>query len=235
MKFISLVRVRHLLVGLAGFSCCWLAEARAETHVSVGVSVGVPLPHGYAEVSAGRDRYYYHRGTFYRPGNYGYQVIRAPRGCVVRELPPRYSRVYFGSSLFYRYDNVYYQSCTDGYVVVDPPSTTVVHVPAPATVVPSAPAPAKTDDYQSAWVGDVEYQFKDGQFFKRTSEGLVWAPAPLGAVTKLLPGDARSVWYEDIEYFDCDDVYFRKTPDGYKVIEAPWKKAEATPAPTPAK
>ena len=228
MTTISSINLRVLVFGLTWFGSLWLADAKAESHVSVGVNVGVPLPHGYAEVSVGRDRYYYHRGTFYRPGRHGYEVVRAPRGCVIRELPPRYTRVYFGSSLYYRYDNVYYQSCPDGYVVVDPPSTVVVQVPAAATAKPSVSA--KEDDYQSAWVGDVEYLFKDGQFFKRTSEGLVWAEAPLGAVTKTLPGDSRSVWYEDIEYFECDDVYFRKTPDGFKVIEAPWKKAEAAHA-----
>lgn len=231
MKLISSVVARSLMLGLGliGF-----AEARADSRVSVGVSVGVPLPHGYVEVSSGRDRYYYHRGTFYRPGPHGYYVTNAPRGCVVRDLPSRYSRVYFGSSLYYRYNNVYYQSCPEGYVVVDPPSTTVVRVAAPAAAAVSVPA--KDNDYQSAWVGDVEYQFKDGQFFKRTSEGLVWAEAPLGAITKTLPADSRSVWYEDIEYFECEDIYFRKTPDGYKVIEAPWKKGEApAPAPAPAK
>ena len=228
MNLISSVTSRILFIGVAGFSCLSFSEARAATHVSVGI--GIPLPHGYAEVSVGRDQYYYHRGTFYRPGRHGYEVVRAPRGCIVRELPPRYSRVYFGSTLYYRYDNVYYQSCPDGYVVVDPPSTRVVQVAAP-TAAPASPAAAKEDDYQSAWVGDVEYLFKDGQFFKRTSEGLVWAEAPLGAVTKTLPGDARSVWYEEIEYFECDDVYFRKTPDGFKVIEAPWKKVEPTAAP----
>jgi hypothetical protein len=226
MKLIPSVAIRALLFGLGAFS---LTEARADSHVNVDLNVGIPLPHGYAEVSVGRDRYYYHRGTFYRPGRHGYEVVRAPRGCVVRELPPLYSRVYIGGSLFYRYNNVYYQSCPDGYVV-DPPSSVVVHVPAPAATVTPAAAPSKENDYQSVWVGDVEYQFKDGQFFKRTAEGLVWASAPLGAITKTLPADTRSVWYEDIEYFECEDVYFRKTPDGYKVIEAPWKKAEPAPA-----
>ena len=234
MNFTSTPSLKVLLLAVTGLSPFLLSASNASTHVNVGVNVGIPLPHGYAEVSVGRDHYYYHRGTFYRPGHHGYQVVRAPRGCIVRELPPRYSRVYFGTSLYYRYDNVYYQSCPDGYIVVDPPSTTVVRVAAPAPAVAVAsPGPAKGDDYQSAWVGDVEYLFKDGQFFKRTSEGMVWAEAPVGAVTKSLPGDARSVWYEEIEYFECDDVYFRKTPDGYKVIEAPWKKAE--PAPAPAK
>lgn len=228
MKITTFGFSRILWLGLAGIGL-GLTEAQASSHVSVGVSVGVPLPHGYAEVSAGRDRYYYHRGTFYRPGRHGYYVTNAPRGCVVRELPSRYSRVYFGSSLYYRYNNVYYQSCPEGYVVVDPPSTTVIHVPAPSAPAASVPTKDKDEDYQSVWVGDVEYQFKDGQFFKRTSEGLVWAEAPLGAITKTLPSDTRSVWYEEIEYFECDDIYFRKTPDGYKVIDVPWKKAESAP------
>jgi hypothetical protein len=228
----TFIRVVWLgLIGLGGFG---LNQACASTRVSVGVGIGVPLPHGYVEVSSGRDRYYYHRGTFYRPGHNGYYVTRAPRGCVVRELPSRYSRVYFGSSLYYRYNNVYYQDYPGGYVVVDPPSTVVVQVPASAT---AAPTPlTKDDDYQSAWVGDVEYLFKDGQFFKKTSEGLVWAEAPLGAITKTLPSDARSVWYEEIEYFECEEIYFRKTPDGYKVIEVPWKTVESAPVPAaPAK
>ena len=234
MNITSSAFIRVVWLGLAGLGGFCFNEAQASSRVHVGVSVGVPLPHGYVEVSSGRDRYYYHRGTFYRPGRHGYHVTRAPRGCVVRELPSRYSRVYFGSSLYYRYNNVYYQSRPDGYEVVDPPSTVVVQVPASATSTSAATA-AKDDDYQSAWVGDVEYLFKDGQFFKRTSEGLVWAEAPLGAVTKTLPGDTRSVWYEEIEYFECEEIYFRKTPDGYKVIEAPWKKVEAATAPAPAK
>lgn len=226
--FIRIVWLSMISVG--GFC---LTQAQASSRVSVGVDVGIPLPHGYAEVRAGRDNYYYHRGTFYRPGPRGYYVTRAPRGCVVRELPPRYSRVYFGSSLYYRYGDVYYQDSPDGYVVVDPPSTVVVRVPASNTGAPVVPS--KDNDYQSVWVGDVEYLFKDGQFFKKTSEGLVWAEAPLGAITKTLPSDARSVWYEEVEYFECEEVYFRKTPDGYKVVEAPWNKMEPAAAPSPAK
>ncbi len=235
LNFPSTVRV--LLIGLICGSGFCLSEAKASSQVSVGVSVGVPFPRGYVEVSSGQERYYYHRGTFYRPGRYGYQVVHAPRGCVVRELPSRYSRVYVGSSLYYRYDNVYYQNCSEGYVVVDPPTTVVVRVPASSAILSTTPATPtvsnKADDYQSAWVGDVEYQFKDGQFFKRTSDGLVWAEAPLGAITKTLPADTRSVWYEDIEYFECEEIHFRKTPEGYKVIEAPWKKSG--PAPVSAK
>jgi hypothetical protein len=86
-------------------------------------------------------------------------------------------------------------------------------------VVTAPPA----EEYQSVWVGQTEFLFRDGQFFRRTLDGLAWVEAPLGALTKTLPGDARSVWYQDNEYFECDNVFFRKTPDGYKVVAAPWK------------
>ncbi len=230
MKHPSFVSSRLLLLALTGAGLTALTTgARADTHLSIGLGVGIPLPHGYAEVSLGSDRYYYHRGTFYRPGPHGYYVVRAPRGCIVRELPPHFARVYIGGAFYYRYDDVYYQPCPGGYVVVDPPSDVVVSA-APAATTVVAASTAKPGDYQSVWVGDVEYQFKDGQFFKKTADGLVWSPAPLGAITRTLPADAQSIWYQDVEYFESDEICFRKTPDGYKVIEAPWKKTEPAPA-----
>lgn len=204
---------RYLFLAALGATGLSLpATAHAKTHVSVGVGIG--LPHGYAEVRVGPDRYYYHRGVYYRPGPHGYYVVRAPRGAYVRVLPPYYSRVYVGGVFYYRSGDVFYQTYRDGYVVVDPPATVVASVP-----------PAPKVEEQTVWVGDTEYQFKDGQFFRKNADGLVWTPAPIGAVTKSLPADAHSVWYQENEYFEVDDVYFKKTPDGYRVIEAPWKNA----------
>lgn len=207
-----------LALGAAALAGHSIAEAK--THVDVGVSIGAPIPHGYSRVYVGRDPYYYHRGVFYRPGPRGYYVVHAPRGAVVRVLPPHYSRVYVGSTIYYRYGDVYYRETPGGYVVVDAPERVVT-----TTTTTSAPAP-RPDEHQTIWVGDDEYEFNDGQFFKKTADGLVWAPAPLGAVTPSLPADARSVWYQDVEYFECEDVYFRKTPNGYKVVEAPWRGAD---------
>ena len=199
-----------MLAGLAAAALSIAPPLPAEVHV--GVSLGLQLPRGYAEVRAGRDRYYTQRGVFYQHGPHGYFVVRAPRGAFVRTLPPRYTRIYVGRSIYYRYGDVYYQPMRDGYVVVDAP----VSAPLP---------PVRPDeDYQSVWVGQAEYLFKDGQFFTSTPEGKVWVPAPTGAITKNLPADAQSVWHEGIEYFESDDVYFRKTPEGYQVVTAPWKK-----------
>lgn len=198
---------------------------------SVNVSVGVGTPGGFVQVSYGKNNYYYNRGVFYQPWSQGYRVVRPPYGCVVPALPPRYARVYVGGVFYYRYDDIYYQQVNNGYMVVATPvvTTSPVAVTVPATQVvvaqPATPAPAVkiTEGAQSVWVGDVEYLFKDGQFFRKTKDGLIWSEAPLGAVTRTLPPDATSVWYQDVEYFECDNIYFRKTPDGYKVIIAPWK------------
>ncbi len=200
-----------LFATMVGAAMMGGTNLRADTHVNVGLSVGVPLPHGYVDVVVGREHYYAHRGVFYRRGPHGFVVVRAPRGAVIRALPPHCMVVRVNSVVYYRYGDVYYQAVPQGYVVVDPPVA--------VTLPPPPPAP----EYQSVWVGNTEYLFKDGQFFRRTQDGLVWTEAPLGAVTPTLPADATSVWYQDNEYFECDDVFFRKTPEGYKVVPKPWK------------
>jgi hypothetical protein len=208
---------RLLATSLAGaFLLTGAAALRADPHVSVGVSLGIPLPHGYAEVRVGHDNYYYHRGTFYRPGPRGYYVVHAPIGARIRALPPHCSRIYISGTWYWRYGDVYYRPFEDGYVVVDQPTTVVVK-----EAPPPAPAPAPE---QTVWVGDKEFVFKDGQFFTKTPDGLVWAEAPIGAITKMLPAESTSVWYQGVEYYECDEVYFHKTPNGYEVVKAPWKK-----------
>jgi len=205
--------LRILLLAAAGAAALAVPVLRADPHVDVGISLGIPLPNGYLDVVVGHDHYYSHRGIFYRRGPHGLMVVRAPRGAIVRELPPHCARIYVGNVIYYRYGEVYYQTVPQGYMVVDAP--TVVNMPPP-------PPPAV--EYQSVWVGPTEFFFKEGQFFQKTPEGLVWMPAPLGAVTKTLPSDATSVWYQDNEYFECDNVYFRKTPEGFKVVPTPFPK-----------
>ncbi len=185
----------------------------AEHHVA-------ELPKGRVEVRVGNDHYFEHRGTFYRPGPQGYVVVRPPRGARIPHLPPHAVRVYIGTGLFYRFNDIYYQDVGGEYVVVDPPGVVAAPAAGPDPTVAAAPSGA----YQSIYVGSTQYFFRDGQFFLNTPEGMVWAPAPIGAITPSLPPDATSVWYQEIEYFDSDGVYFRKTPDGFKVVTAPWVK-----------
>ena len=228
---------RVLLLALAGAGAFLIApKAEASSRVGVNVSVGVPIPHGYAHVRVGRDDYWYRGGNYYRPGRYGRPVwVHAPRGAYVRHLPPSYSRYWHGNRVYYRYRDDFYQPYGDGYVVVEPPPTVVrqvtrieaappeTHEPmgASSNAIGSQGAPEET---HVVWVGDVAYEYKDGEFFKRSPEGLVWSEPPVGAVAKSLPADARTVWHEDIEYFESKGVYFRKTPDGYKVVNKPWQR-----------
>ena len=210
------MKIPHTLSGIflstvVGAAILIGTEVRADSHVAVGLSIGVALPHGYVDVVVGRDHFYSHRGVFYRRGPRGFVVVRAPRGAILRGLPPHCARIYVNNVIYYRYGDVYYQAVPQGYMVVDPPAA-----------APAPPAPPAAE-YQSVWVGNTEYLFKDGQFFLRTQDGLAWTEAPVGAVTPTLPTDATSVWYQDNEYFECDDVYFRKTPQGYKVVPKPWK------------
>lgn len=178
------------------------------------VALGIQLPRGAVSVTVGNDRYYTHRGVYYRPGPRGYKVVPAPRGVVVRQLPRSSVRIVIGSRTYYRYEGVYYLPRENGYEVV----------PAPAEVsaIASSSAHAPVDEYESVWLDEQEYRFKNGQFFKPTPDGLVWVIAPTGAIIRELPEGAVVVWHDDIEYFDVDDVIFRKTPDGYRVVTPPW-------------
>lgn len=201
-----------------------LSFGAANASADVRVGVQVTLPRDHVQVRVGRDAYEYHRGIFYRPSRGGYVVVRAPRGAVIHTLPFGYARVIVSGRVYYRYADVYYQEAPSGYVVIDPPPpVTVVNTPAVSTPPPAPQPPA----YQSIWLGDREYLFRDGQFFVKTSEGLVWQPAPVGAVTKTLPADATPVWYQEVEFFDSDGTIFRKTPEGYKVVPAPWTPVPA--------
>ena len=187
-------------------------SAAPEALADVRVGIGIDLPIGYSEVVVGREHYYEHHGVFYRRGPRGYVVVRAPRGAILRVLPPHCVRIYVGSAVYYRFGDVYYQEAPGGYVVVDAP------------VAASLPPPRPVEDYVSVWAGGKEYLYKNGQFFMRTPEGMMWTEAPLGAVMKTLPDGAQSVWYQGTEYFDSDGIYLKKTPDGYQIVAEPWKK-----------
>ncbi len=196
-----------------------IETAEADPRVEVRGSIGLRLPNGAISISVGNSRYHYHRGTYYKKGKRGYVVASPPRGAVIRELPRGHTRIVIAGDVYYRYRGAYYRREPHGYIVVDAPL--VVREKTPTSTVETDPL----KNYQSVWVGDQELLFRDGQFFEKTPEGIVWIEAPIGAITPEIPADAVSVWYQDREYFDSDGVYFRKTPEGYKVVEKPWGEA----------
>jgi hypothetical protein len=187
-------------------------DHRDNRHVDVGIGINIPLPHGYLDVVVGREHYYHYRGTFYRPGPHGrLMVVQAPRGAIIRALPPRCVRFRVGRVVYFRFGDVYYQQVPTGFLVVGAPV---------GPGVPPPPPPAQ--EFLSVWAGPNECLFRDGQFFQRTPEGLVWMDVPYGAVSRTVPADAVPVWVQRVRYFQCDDVYFRETPRGYEVVPAPF-------------
>ena len=201
-----------LLCAAAGATALVTVPLRADSHVDVGLSVGIPLPHGYVDVVVGREHYYSYRGVFYRRGPRGFVVVRAPRGAILRELPPHCARIYVGAS-FITGMAMFITSRCRGATWWWTPRRSDPPPPPPADGVPiglGGPAPSTCS--------------RTGSSSRRPRTGMVWREAPLGAVTKTLPPDATSIWYQDNEYFECDNVYFRKTPDGYKVVPRPFPK-----------
>jgi hypothetical protein len=189
---------------------------------SVGAFVGVKAPQGSIEIKVGNFNFRYNNGVFYKHTKHGYVVSRAPRGAVVKLLPPNHTRVVVGGYVYYRCNDVYYRQAPQGYIVVEEP----VVVTSPTTVVQQSASTVVTTPVLSelsVWQGEQELLVRDGAFFKNTPEGYVWVEQPNGALTKQIPSDATSIWFNDIEYFDVDGILFRKTPNGYKVVEVPWK------------
>jgi hypothetical protein len=61
-------------------------------------------------VKVGDDTYYYYAGKFYTPvqEQTGYQLVKAPAGAYVFDLPPGCTRIHAGSVIFLQYNGDYF-------------------------------------------------------------------------------------------------------------------------------
>jgi hypothetical protein len=61
-------------------------------------------------VKVGDDTYYYYAGRFYTPvqEQTGYQLVKAPAGACVYDLPPGCTRIHAGSVIFLQYNGDYF-------------------------------------------------------------------------------------------------------------------------------
>lgn len=87
-------------------------------------AVVVELPPGYETVLVGNDTYYYFGGVFYVDNGQGYQIVAAPPGAVVSELPAGAVEQDINGETVLVYNNAYYlpisQDGQDAYEVVTP-------------------------------------------------------------------------------------------------------------------
>jgi len=72
------------------------------------------LPPRYVPVYVGGNPFYYNEGVYYRPSAGGYEVVSAPYGAIVYQLPPGSQTLNRGGETYYRYrdtagNEVYYQ------------------------------------------------------------------------------------------------------------------------------
>lgn len=219
-----------LVAALAGVGTAQADRSR------VSFSIGVNVPHGGRDFYHGSDRYYAYRGEYYRWDRGRYYRCPPPRGYYVSHLPRHSVRVVVGSDVYYRADHIYYRPSGARYEIVEVPvvqERIVVRdsnrvIGAPST--PATPAP-RADEPLAVWRGDERFVLEGGQYFKPTSQGLVHAPTPVGALLKSLPIGAMTVWHDENEYFEFDGGYFRRSPDGFKVVEVPWAAESKAPEP----
>ncbi|MXV52035.1 hypothetical protein GS399_13725 [Pedobacter sp. HMF7647] len=82
---------------------------------AIGFRINV-LPFGYYPFSYGGMPYYYSGGTFYRQNNDNYEVVTAPLGAIIPNLPSKAKQVTIDNQNYYEYNGTFYQpqSGSDG-------------------------------------------------------------------------------------------------------------------------
>lgn len=74
--------------------------------------------------------YWYDQGVYYEPYNNGYQVVTAPEGANVRQLPYGYSTIELGGNTYYYFAGTFYATGPQGfYVTTAPPGAIVYDLP----------------------------------------------------------------------------------------------------------
>ena len=110
---------RFLLTGLA-IVCISLGAMAQDRHDEHFVK---EVPKGGKEVVYKDVHYHYSEGRFYRPQNEGYEIVEAPVGCEVHELPKGYVVKKHNGVTYYYKDNLTFKrgAKKGSYVVVKRP------------------------------------------------------------------------------------------------------------------
>jgi len=174
------------------------------------------LPHGHRSVAWRNERYYFHRGVWYRPWHSGYVVVRPPVGIWVPLLPMYYTTLWVGSGFYYYANDVYYASAPGGYLVVEPPTNPVIVTDAGRT---------STDDSGAYAEGTWYYCEASDAYFPYVTECAVdWQAVP-DIPADLLPQLANTPSYPDGTWYWCESAqahypYVRQCPEGWRPVPA---------------
>ena len=237
MKLTSPASLRSILPALAGVFALASATVLVADSPSRGDRNG--RSGGGEQRSAARDdrssggpHRSYSYGPSYRGGRSGYYHGWNTSLAIGLDLLPFYGGMmvsdggywpsYYGYSqpVVYGYPVVTQSVVYSQPLVVEAP---VAEMPPPVIIqVPNRTESAAAPTTPSATTGEIVK--KDGQYFRKTPQGLVWIEAPAGSPVATLPKDAISVWYQGVEYFESHETYYRRTAEGYEVVPAPWRK-----------
>lgn len=227
----SLVLTLGILMPLA-FLPATSSASRGKSHVSFHYSSGHRGSHHYSGYHRGSHHWSGHRSyrhypsyhysrpyRYYSRPSWSISIGSGHYGSFYNALPFGYSSCVVGGLTYYRHGGHYYRPYRTGYVVVADP---YVSTPRRTTTVVRRSVADKYADYPRIWVSGEEYLIDDGDIFRITPNGLVWAELPIGSVASSLPTHASSVWYNEVEYFEAGGVYFQRIPEGYRLILPPW-------------
>ena len=101
-------------------------HSRQEVRFQKPVHYERHLPAGYRTLKIANRVLYYLNGIFYQSTPYGYEVVTAPMGAILRELPHGYYQILYGGTAYYVYNNTYYIRGAMGYNIVTPPPQVVM-------------------------------------------------------------------------------------------------------------
>ena len=93
-------------------------------------------PYGYVSlrlgplavrVNIGNRPYWYDQGVYYQPYDNGYQVVQAPEGAYIQQLPYGYSSFELEGYTYYYFAGTFYGADEQGYYVIPAPPGAIVY------------------------------------------------------------------------------------------------------------
>lgn len=73
----------------------------------------------------------------------------------------------------------------------------------------------------SIQLGNFNFEYCNGVYYKHTKHGYVVTSAPRGAIIHTLPQGHTKVMVNNYVYYRANEIYYRQAPNGYIVVEAP--------------
>ena len=144
----------------------------------------VKLPKGFDVAVVGEEKYYVYDHIFYLKGPYGYEIVPAPEGAEVDEIPEHVKEIIARGEIYYYHNEVFYEPVDTGYEIVKAP---------PGAVIDELPK-----GYSTIVVSGIVHYVNKGIYYRQVPSGYVIMEQPQDPVTvkdlqKIPDGDVMIV------------------------------------------